>query len=206
MQPFRIRVSGGKVAASGRPISLSIDRAKGMTKEIERKFLVRNDGWRRYATAASDFRQGYLTPRRDKTSIRVRLIDGVAARLTLKIARVGLSRDEFEYDIPLEDANQLLEQAVGNIIEKTRYKVLHRGFTWEIDVFRGIHYGLITAEVEMRSENDSPSLPGWLGREVTGEKRYSNRTLAAHAIGSLAIGRIRIADTQDCRRTTDPTR
>ena len=158
-----------------------------MTREIERKFLLRNDGWRWSATASSDLRQGYLTPRRDETSVRVRVIDGVRARLALKFARIGLSRDEFEFDIPLEEANQLLKHAVGNVVEKTRYTVPHRGFVWEVDVFVGIYCGLIIAEVEMKSEDDNPPLPGWLGCEVTGNKRYSNRTLATQSNGPLAV-------------------
>jgi CYTH domain-containing protein len=185
----------------------TVDQASKMvTKEIERKFLVRNDGWRRCATAASDFRQGYLTPRRDGTSVRVRLIDGVDARLTLKFARLGLTRDEFEYDIPLEEAYQLLEHTVGNVIEKMRYTVPYRSFVWEVDVFGGVCCGLIIAEVEMSSEDDKPSLPGWLGREVTGDKRYSNRTLATQTDGSLAVGRIRFDATPQGRPITDPIR
>lgn len=163
-----------------------------MTKEIERKFLLRSDDWRHQATAASNLRQGYLTRRQDRTSVRVRLIDGVRARLALKFARIGLTRDEFEYDIPLEEANQLLEHAVGDIIEKTRYTVPHRSFVWEVDVFHGVHCGLIIAEVEMKSEEDTPPLPGWLGREVTGNKRYSNRVLAMRSNGLSAVGLIRL--------------
>jgi CYTH domain-containing protein len=89
-----------------------------------------------------------------------------------------MTRDEFEYDIPVEDAEELLRTAIGIIIEKTRYRVPHEGFVWGIDVFAGDHRGLVIAEVEMQAETDEPKLPSWIGREVTGDFRYSNQALA----------------------------
>jgi CYTH domain-containing protein len=148
-----------------------------MAKEIERKFLVRGDGWRAEAETNSTLRQGYIASMEDR-SVRVRILDGKRARLTIKIGISALTRDEFEYDIPVADAKELLESAMGLIIEKTRYRVPHDGFIWEVDVFGGSYRGLVIAEVEMGAETDKPTLPSWLGREVTGDSRYSNQALA----------------------------
>ncbi|MDK4743088.1 CYTH domain-containing protein [Rhizobium sp. CNPSo 3464] len=147
------------------------------TREIERRFLVRNDDWRRKAVAASELRQGYLLCDAHK-SLRIRLVDGRAAFLTVKFKRQGIVRDEFEYAIPLLEAEELLERAIGAVIEKSRYRVPAGKFTWEIDVFHGAHSGLTIAEIELFSETDRPVLPRWLGPEITGDARYSNRTLA----------------------------
>ncbi|MBX4968130.1 CYTH domain-containing protein [Rhizobium binae] len=148
-----------------------------MAKEIERKFLVRTDGWRSAVAAKSILRQGYIASMDDR-SVRVRILDGKKARLTIKIGRSAITRDEFEYDIPVADAEELLQNAIGIVIEKTRYRVPHEDFVWEVDVFAGEHRGLVIAEVEMTAETDSPALPAWLGREVTGDFRYSNQALA----------------------------
>ncbi|MFA1621466.1 CYTH domain-containing protein [Rhizobium mongolense] len=148
-----------------------------MAKEIERKFLVRNDGWRAKAETKSILRQGYIASMDDR-SVRVRILDGKRARLTIKIGRNTVTRDEFEYEIPVSDAEELMQSTIGLVIEKTRYRVPHDNFVWEVDVFAGAHRGLVIAEVEMKSENDDPSRPAWLGREVTGDFRYSNQALA----------------------------
>ncbi|NEJ70549.1 CYTH domain-containing protein [Rhizobium phaseoli] len=148
-----------------------------MAKEIERKFLVRSDGWRSAVETKSALRQGYIASMDDR-SVRVRILDGRKARLTIKIGRSTITRDEFEYDIPIAEAKELLQNAIGIVIEKTRYRVPYEGFVWEVDVFAGEHRGLVIAEVEMRSETDNPALPRWLGREVTGDFRYSNQALA----------------------------
>lgn len=148
-----------------------------MAKEIERKFLVRNDGWRSAVETRSVLRQGYIASMDDR-SVRVRILDGKSARLTIKIGRSAITRDEFEYDIPVADAKELLQNAIGIVIEKTRHRVPYEGFVWEVDVFAGEHRGLVIAEVEMTAETDNPALPAWLGREVTGDFRYSNQALA----------------------------
>ncbi|MBB4237792.1 CYTH domain-containing protein [Rhizobium esperanzae] len=148
-----------------------------MAKEIERKFLVRSDGWRSAVETKSVLRQGYIASMDDR-SARVRILDDRKARLTIKIGRSAITRDEFEYDIPIADAKELLQNAIGIVIEKTRYRVPHEGFVWEVDVFAGEHRGLVIAEVEMTAETDNPPLPAWLGREVTGDARYSNQALA----------------------------
>ncbi|MFC5756119.1 CYTH domain-containing protein [Rhizobium sp. GCM10022189] len=148
-----------------------------MAKEIERKFLVRGEAWRSAAESKSVLKQGYVASMDDR-SVRIRILDGKTARLTMKIGRGTLTRDEFEYEIPIADAEELLENAIGIVIEKTRYRVPYEGFVWEVDVFAGAHRGLVIAEVEMQAETDNPPLPAWLGREVTGDFRYSNQALA----------------------------
>jgi CYTH domain-containing protein len=148
-----------------------------MAKEIERKFLVRSDAWRSAVQSKSALKQGYVASMDDR-SVRIRILDEARARLTLKIGRSTLIRDEFEYEIPVSDAEELLLNAIGIVIEKTRHRVPHEGFIWEVDVFAGAHRGLVIAEVEMQAETDTPSLPSWLGREVTGDFRYSNQALA----------------------------
>ena len=148
-----------------------------MAKEIERKFLVRSDAWRSEATAQTSLLQGYIVVGEDR-HVRVRLLDGTSARLTIKIGRKLLSRDEYEYEIPVADAQELIRAHTGTVIEKVRYRVPHGAFVWEVDVFQGAYEGLVVAEVEMSSERDQPPLPEWLGREVTGDRRFSNMVLA----------------------------
>jgi adenylate cyclase len=148
-----------------------------MAKEIERKFLVASDGWRPDADAGSVFQQAYIVTMDDR-SVRVRIADGITAQMTVKVGRSAVMRDEFEYEIPLADAEGMIDLAVGIVIEKTRYRVPFRGFVWEVDVYAGALEGLVIAEVEMASEDDSPDLPDWIGREVTGERRFSNQYLA----------------------------
>lgn len=123
--------------------------------EIERKFLVRNDGWRRCAGISQVLQQAYLS--RDENAVRVRVIDGRSACLTIKFRTSGLAKDEFEYEIPVEEARELLLHASGRVIEKTRYRVLHDGRNWDVDVFAGAYEGLTLAEIEMASEDDLPT-------------------------------------------------
>jgi adenylate cyclase len=147
-----------------------------MAKEIERKFLVRDDGWRDFVIETIRLRQAYIASMEDR-SVRVRLADDTLATLTVKIGK-RMTRDEFEYTIPVADAEELMAAAVGVTIVKTRHRVPYKGFVWEVDIFGGLYEGLKIAEVEMRSEGDDPDLPEWLGEEVTGQHRYSNQALA----------------------------
>lgn len=149
-----------------------------MAKEIERKFLVKDDGWRAEVTSSSDFIQAYIVTMDDR-SLRVRLMDDERASMTLKIGRRLISRDEFEYTIPVADAKELISNALGLVLQKTRYEVEHEGFVWEIDVYAGVYAGLVVAEVEMDDEEQDPALPSWIGKEVTGDPRYSNQMMAA---------------------------
>lgn len=148
-----------------------------MAVEIERKFLVAGEAWRDGAEAVP-YAQGYLSRGTGRT-VRVRLA-GTKGFLTVKGPVNGISRDEFEYSIPAEDALSMLRLCDGPIIEKRRYRITHAGHLWEVDEFRGDNEGLIVAEVELSSEADTPSLPPWVGREVTGDPRYYNSNLTVH--------------------------
>ncbi len=158
-----------------------------MAKEIERKFLVKDDGWRAEAVSASTFIQAYVATQEDR-SLRVRLIDDKRATLTIKIGRQLISRDEFEYNIPVEDARELIGSALGIVLEKTRHEVEHEGFTWEVDVYAGAYQGLVVAEVEMEHEDQQPPLPSWVGREVTGDRRFSNLVMATEDLSEELCG------------------
>ena len=148
-----------------------------MAKEIERKFLVLDERWREAVIRKTAMRQAYIVSMEDR-SLRVRILDGIAARLTIKIGRSAMTRDEFEYDIPLEDAEEMLGNAIGIVLDKTRHEVEHQGYVWEVDAYHGAYNGLVVAEVELDSERQNPPLPDWLGPEVTGDGRYSNQSLA----------------------------
>ena len=150
-----------------------------MPTEIERKFLVINDDWKRFAGAGTHFRQGYLVEK-GPASVRVR-IEGSRANINIKGATLGMVRKEYEYEIPLVEAEELLEQlCIRPLIEKTRYCLTYGSHAWEIDVFEGDNAGLTVAEIELDSENESFDLPGWAGKEVTMDKRYYNVCLVTH--------------------------
>lgn len=147
-----------------------------MPLEIERKFLVASVGWRDGVTRVRHLRQGYLT-RSGRASVRVRVVDGREAWITVKSTNVGPSRMEFEYAVPVADGEQML-QLCGSIIEKVRHDVPHAGHVWEIDVFAGANAGLVLAEVELDRHDAEVAMPHWLGPEVTGDRRYYNSGLA----------------------------
>ena len=113
-----------------------------MAKEIERKFLVINDSWRDQATSATAMRQAYLSVNHDR-SIRVRTSNDETAKLTVKFGNGTLSRDEFEYDIPHREAEEMLDCAIGIVLEKTRFIVPYQGYVWEVDVYEGAYRGLV---------------------------------------------------------------
>lgn len=146
-----------------------------MAKEIERKFLVQNDEWRTLAEGRY-YCQGYI-PTQGKQTVRVRII-GDQGYLTLKGPTMGISRSEFEYPIPLADAQAMLSELCDRpFIEKYRYRIPINGFTWEIDKFLGENQGLILAEVELTDAEQTVELPPWIGSEVTGNPRYYNSNL-----------------------------
>ena len=146
-----------------------------MATEIERKFLVRGDDWRD-GTAGTALIQGYLARDPDR-AVRIR-IAGDHAWLNIKGATTGISRLEFEYGIPLEDAHQLLALCIDPPIEKTRHIVHHQGHRWEIDEFHGANAGLCLAEIELTEECASFPLPPWAGAEVSSDPRYYNASLS----------------------------
>lgn len=152
--------------------------------EIERKFLVTDEGWRQQATKQTRFSQGYLS-RDPARTVRVR-IAGDAAFLTIKGATRGATRAEFEYAVPLADAQALLALCDGPVVEKIRHLCPHEGMTWEVDEFLGANAGLVVAEIELVSESQSFASPAWLGAEVTGDGRYVNANLAVSPFTSWA--------------------
>ncbi len=143
--------------------------------EIEKKFLLKGGEWKQLAVGIA-YRQGYLNSVKERT-VRVRTINDKGF-LTIKGISVGATRLEYEYEIPLEDAQALLDELCEKpLIEKNRYKVDFDGFTWEIDEFFGQNDGLIVAEIELESEDQSFDKPQWVGEEVTGDSRYFNSNL-----------------------------
>ena len=148
-----------------------------MPQEIERKFLLKSKDWRVPGTG-TPYRQGYLSTVPERT-VRVRLIRD-KGYLTIKGISVGATRAEYEYEIPAEEAGEMLDNLCERpLIEKTRYRVEYQGLTWEIDEFGGDNAGLIIAEVELDEEDQTVMLPDWVGQEVTGDRRYYNANLIA---------------------------
>ncbi|MGH8507649.1 MAG: CYTH domain-containing protein [Gammaproteobacteria bacterium] len=150
-----------------------------MGHEIERKFLVKTDAWRRHGAEAVRMRQGYLN-KNGPSSIRVR-VAGDHAALNIKSATLGVSRAEFEYPIPLNDAEHILcSLCLKPLIEKTRYKIEYAGHLWEIDVFEGDNAGLVVAEIELDAADEPFPLPDWAGAEVSDDPRFYNVCLVSH--------------------------
>jgi adenylate cyclase len=155
--------------------------------EIERKFLVENDGWRKLATGQAHIRQAYLTLG-GKATIRVRVKDERSAALTIKSRSAKLRRLELEYPIPVGDAEALIALRRGGVIEKVRHIVPYAGANWEVDVFAGENAGLIIAEIELPHEESRLEPPPFIGAEVTGRAEYYNSALATRPYGSWAAG------------------
>lgn len=158
-----------------------------MHREIERKFLVRSDGWRGRAKSVL-YRQGYLARTADRV-VRVR-VAGDSGFLTVKIKSGVLTREEFEYSVPLEDAQAMLDAlSPGEIIEKYRHTFQEKGSVWEVDEFLGANKGLIVAEIELDSEEQEFEKPDWLGEEVSRLSRYLNVELAQNPYSTWDAGR-----------------
>ncbi len=156
-----------------------------MGREIERKFLLsenicveRDDG--------VDYVQGYI-PGTEKCVVRVRIM-GDEAVLTVKSLLEGITRLEYEYSIPVDDAAEMLELVCEKpLIEKTRYKILYAGNEWDVDYFHGVNNGLLLAEVELSSEDEVVELPPWVGEEVTDDMRYLNVNLSENPFLSWGV-------------------
>jgi adenylate cyclase len=146
-----------------------------MATEIERKFLVHGTEWRQGEPVRIS--QGYLS-REQQSTVRVR-IAGKRAYLTVKGRTRGASRAEFEYEVPVQDAEELMRLCGEPPLEKNRYTVTHAGAVWEIDEFLGANLGLVVAEIELEAEDQSFSRPSWLSTEVTEDPRYYNSNLIA---------------------------
>lgn len=144
--------------------------------EIEKKFLLANDNWRTQVEKSIQFRQGYLVGS-EKASVRVR-IEGDKSNLNIKGATLGVRRQEFEYPIPMGDAQELLSTLCDKpLIEKTRHYIYSGDHVWEIDEFSGDNDGLIVAEVELNDEHEVFEHHDWLGPQVSHDKRYYNSML-----------------------------
>ena len=156
-----------------------------MAIEIERKFLLQSNTWRQAIINSTPYRQGYIATTADRTcSVRVR-IAGDQGMLTIKSATLGLQRQEYEYAIPLSDAQEMLDTlAASPQSAKIRHLVPYQGHTWEIDEFQGDNAGLIVAEIELNSPTETFARPDWLGPEVSGEARYYNVNLAQNPYSS----------------------
>ena len=153
--------------------------------EIERKFLVSNEAWRAAASRRVRMRQGYLT-REGPNSVRVR-IAGDEARLNMKSAEIGTTRLEFDWPVPLADAEQILDRLCHRpLIEKVRHFVVVAAHTWEVDEFEGANAGLIVAELELSAADEDFERPAWVGREVTQERRYYNQALVERPYSTWA--------------------
>jgi adenylate cyclase len=157
-----------------------------MAVEIERKFLVVGDQWRHDVEQSTHIVQGYLA-NAGRATVRVR-IKGGDAFLTIKGRTEGISRSEYEYQIPVEDARAMLaELAQGPVIDKVRHLVPAAGHMWELDVFAGDNEGLVMAEVELSSDDEAVELPAWAGAEVSDDDRYYNVNLAARPYRSWGL-------------------
>ena len=148
-----------------------------MGVEIERKFLVVDESWRGCGVATA-YRQGYLSREAGRT-VRIRRA-GEHAFITIKGVTTGASRAEYEYEIPVADAEELLAMCIPPLIDKTRTVIVHEGHKWEVDEFHGENAGLVVAEIELPREDTDFVRPPWVGEEVTHDRRYYNSALVAH--------------------------
>jgi len=144
--------------------------------EIERKFLVAHDGWKRFVARRARIRDGLIALDNGRKT-RVRVMDR-RATIAVKGRFEGFSRAEYEYEIPRQDAEQmLLTMCDGRVLEKHRYYVPHAGLTWEVDVYEGLLKGVVIAEVELDREDRELVLPDWVGREITGDIEFSKHRM-----------------------------
>lgn len=148
---------------------------KPILKEIERKFLVANDSWKTAKCIGQrEMKQAYLLRGTDR-SVRIRVTDNMAL-FTIKLG-TGLTRSEFEYEIPIDEANEMIDEAKLPCLHKTRFYIQNGNETWELDVFHGALEGLLVAELELTDEGQFFEKPIWLGEEVTFDPAYLNSNL-----------------------------
>ena len=147
-----------------------------MGLEIEKKFLLKEDSWKKQIASSTYYRQGYISSEAGR-AVRIRTMEN-KAYLTIKGKTIGAVRNEHEYQIPYEDAIEMLDYLCEKpIIEKTRHKIMHKNLLWEIDEFEAENKGLIIAEVELEDEYQQIDLPPWIGEEVTTQEKYYNANL-----------------------------
>jgi adenylate cyclase len=157
--------------------------------EIERKFLVANDEWRQLAVRSVNIRDGLIAVYKDR-KVRVRL-SGDIATIAIKGPRIGIVRPEFEYEIPIADAERMLwTMCQDDTLEKERFFVEDAGATWQhVDVYGGILQGVVIAEIELKQESQEVILPRWIGKEVTGDSFYKKINMRARALTAHRQGR-----------------
>ena len=156
------------------------DNISIMTLEIERKFLVANDGWKNSVVRSIRIRDGLIANNKGNKA-RVRIANDVAT-IALKSRRSGLARTEFEYVIPYSDAEEMLRiMCEGNVLDKARHFVSHAGNTWQVDVYEGLLDGVVLAEIELTDADQKLTLPDWIGAEVTADPRYRKINMVAAA-------------------------
>ena len=147
--------------------------------EIERKYIVINDNWKEHVLSSKKMSQGYLS-NQNNNSVRVRIAND-KAHLNIKSGGLSIKRLEYEYEIPLQDAEELLTNLTdGGVVEKTRYKVKCGDHTWDLDIFEGVNDGLQMAEVELDAEDEQFQMPDWAGKEVSDDARYYNVNLISN--------------------------
>lgn len=162
-----------------RLLCLLKNNTDNMATEIERKFLLKNSSWKELADEGTQYTQGYLVGSKH-ASVRVR-IQGKRAFLNIKSATIDITRQEFEYEIPLNEATEMLETLCEKpLIDKVRYLIKNENHVWEIDVFSGDNDGLIVAEIELKDKDENFTKPDWLGDEVSDDERYYNVCLVKH--------------------------
>ena len=149
-----------------------------MPKEIERKYLLQSGEWKNHIDKKIIIKQGYLSSNPDST-VRIRLTNDKAF-LTIKSKTIGITRSEYEYAIPIVEAEELLHLCTKPLISKTRYIVIQNKSTWEVDIFEGENEGLEVAEIELVNPDQIIEKPNWLGEEVSNDPRYYNSSLAKH--------------------------
>jgi CYTH domain-containing protein len=154
-----------------------------MGLEIEKKFLIKDDSWKNQIAGGIYYRQGYISSHPERV-VRVRTVEN-KAYLTIKGKTIGAVRNEYEYEIPYEDATEMLSQLCEKpIIEKIRYKLMYNNLLWEIDEFEAENKGLVVAEVELEDEFQPIDLPPWIGEEVTMQPKYYNASLIKNPFSS----------------------
>jgi CYTH domain-containing protein len=152
--------------------------------EIERKFLVANDEWRQLAVRSVRLRDGLIAAYKDR-KVRVRIAGDDIATVAIKGSRVGIAQAEFEYEIPIADAERMLSiMCQDDTLEKERFFVDDGGATWHVDVYSGILQGVVIAEIELKQECQELILPHWIGNEVTGDSFYRKINMRARALSS----------------------
>ena len=176
----------------------AFENTNNMGIEIERKFLLENDDWKNLVLKSTVFKQGYLVSGnnsndqnlggqnldKSKSSVRVR-VEGDSANINIKSMTLSITRQEYEYSIPLDDALKMLDELCEQpLVEKTRHIVEYDNHKWEIDVFSGENEGLVVAEIELNNEAEKFSMPSWVGQEVSEQVKYYNVNLIQNPYSS----------------------